>query len=81
MTLYFNQYPERIFSDVKVLLYVFDVNEMEEPDLELYKKTVEYLHKYSEGAKIFVLIHKMDTVSNRDEVRAPKIKIWPRNVR
>jgi Ras-related GTP-binding protein A/B len=61
MGLYFNQYPDRIFSDVRVLIYVFDVNEMEETDMELYRKTVEHLYRYSPDSKIFVLIHKMDT--------------------
>lgn len=30
---YFNEYPDRIFSNVSVLIYVFEVNFMEEKDM------------------------------------------------
>ena len=40
---------------------------MKENDMELYRKTVEHLKKYSPESKVFVLIHKMDTVVQNKE--------------
>lgn len=68
MGLYFNVYPERIFRDTEVLIYVFDVNNMNDEDMSQFQKTVQYLVQYSPNAKVFVLVHKMDMVPNKDEV-------------
>lgn len=60
--------PDRVFKEVKVLIYVFDVSIIDEPELDMFNKTVEQLKKFSPNAKIFVLIHKMDIVQRRQEV-------------
>lgn len=35
--------------------------------IEQFQKTVNYLVKYSGDAMVFVLIHKMDMVPNKEE--------------
>ena len=67
MGLYFNVYPDRIFKDAEVLIYVFDVNYMGEEDMKQFQKIVDYLIQFSPNAKVFVLVHKMDMVLNKEE--------------
>jgi Ras-related GTP-binding protein A/B len=68
-----------VFGNVKVLIYVFDVNVMshdaaEEDGLlnsiQIYTKCLEALRDQSKEAKVFVLIHKMDLIPEkaRDQV-------------
>ncbi|KAL4505498.1 hypothetical protein ABPG72_002560 [Tetrahymena utriculariae] len=62
---YFHQQKESIFKDVEVLIYVFDVDKSGidlEEDLTTYRVCLENLAELSEGAKVFVLIHKMDKI-------------------
>lgn len=63
MVAHYLQQPERYFNEVKVLIYVFEVNYVEKEELETFKKVVESLEKFSPDAKLFVLIHKMDTIA------------------
>lgn len=62
MARFYTQKPEVYFTEIKVMVYVFDVNFIKEEELETFSKTVELLEKYSPEAKLFVLLHKMDTV-------------------
>lgn len=55
--------PEQYFTEVKVLIYVFEVSHIETDELETFQKVVEQLEKYSPDAKLFILIHKMDTIA------------------
>ena len=57
------QNPERYFTEIKILIYVFDVNYVENAELSMFAQTVEQLEKFSPDAKLFVLLHKMDTIS------------------
>eukprot|EP01126_Amoeba_proteus_P017840 TRINITY_DN1877_c0_g1_i8.p1 TRINITY_DN1877_c0_g1~~TRINITY_DN1877_c0_g1_i8.p1 ORF type:complete len:216 (+),score=32.46 TRINITY_DN1877_c0_g1_i8:74-721(+) len=60
---YFTSQREHIFSNVEVLLYIFDItSETNEIDLEFYQETLRAIHEYSRDAKIFCLVHKMDLV-------------------
>jgi len=60
---YFTSKRDHIFSDVAVLIYVFDVNSEDmASDLRYYQNAMEALAQYSPDAKVFVLIHKMDLV-------------------
>eukprot|EP01127_Copromyxa_protea_P009904 TRINITY_DN2372_c0_g1_i1.p1 TRINITY_DN2372_c0_g1~~TRINITY_DN2372_c0_g1_i1.p1 ORF type:complete len:293 (-),score=52.71 TRINITY_DN2372_c0_g1_i1:101-979(-) len=68
---YLTSQREHIFSNVEVLLYVFDVSSEEfESDLEYYQGALQAIKEFSPEAKIFCLIHKMDLISEdeRDEV-------------
>ena len=64
---YFNKLPDRIFSNVKILIYAFDVLHMSTESIEQYEKTLDFLIKYSPNAKVFVLIHKMDLAQDRQK--------------
>jgi len=55
-----------IFSNVKVLIFVIDVNNKttQNSAIEYFSKSVERLHTYSPKAKYFILLHKNDLVIN-----------------
>ncbi len=78
---YFASQRDNIFSNVEVLIYVFDVESHElEKDMHYYQSCLEAILQNSPQAKIFCLIHKMDLVQEeqRDLVRI-KIKLNTRN--
>ena len=52
-----------MFSDVNVLVYVFDVESHEvEKDMQYYQLCLEAILRCSPDAKIFCLVHKMDLI-------------------
>ncbi|KAI8810657.1 ras-related GTP-binding protein A [Cladochytrium replicatum] len=58
---YLTSQRDQIFSNVEVLIYVFDVESREvDKDLMYYQNTVDALTALSKGCKVFCLIHKMD---------------------
>lgn len=60
---YLSQQRAHVFSNVGVLIYVFDIESRDsERDLFTYGNIVSALFQYSREAKIFVLIHKMDLI-------------------
>lgn len=68
---YFESQREHIFRNVEVLIYVFDVESNEvEKDLQRYEACLAAIRENSEGAKVFVLVHKMDLVP---EDQRPKV--------
>ncbi|KAL1970891.1 hypothetical protein VTN77DRAFT_2725 [Rasamsonia byssochlamydoides] len=63
METYLASQRENIFSDVAVLIYVFDIESREvERDLDTYNSIIEALHEYSPNAHVFCLIHKLDLI-------------------
>lgn len=72
---YFASQRDRIFKNVEVLIYVFDVESRDwEKDLHYYQSCLEAILANSKEARIFCLIHKMDLVPEhqRDQVRCYK---------
>jgi Ras-related GTP-binding protein A/B len=70
---YFASQRDRIFKNVEVLIYVFDVESRDwEKDLHYYQSCLEAILANSKEARIFCLIHKMDLVPEhqRDQVIA-----------
>ncbi|KAI8968028.1 rraga protein [Mycotypha africana] len=68
---YFASQRDRIFKNVEVLIYVFDVESRDwEKDLHYYQSCLEAIQTNSKEARIFCLIHKMDLVPEhqRDQV-------------
>jgi len=60
---YFTSQRENIFRNVEVLIYVFDVESRElEKDMHYYQSCLEAIMNYSENAKVFCLVHKMDLI-------------------
>ena len=67
-----------MFSSVKVLIYVFDIETMhvsegsketKVSDMDYYQSCLAGLKAHSEDAKVFVLIHKMDLVPEANRAR------------
>lgn len=60
---YLSQQRVHVFSNVGVLIYVFDVESRDvERDLATYVAILSALLQYSPAARIYILIHKMDLV-------------------
>lgn len=60
---YLSQQRVHVFSNVGVLIYVFDIESRDtERDLATYVSIITALLQYSPTAKIYVLIHKMDLI-------------------
>lgn len=60
---YLNKDTENVFSNVQVLIYVFDIESRDvEADLEYYKNTLDALIKYSADSKVYCFFHKMDLI-------------------
>ncbi|PRP75016.1 Ras-related GTP-binding protein [Planoprotostelium fungivorum] len=63
MESYFSSQIDHIFSNVSVLIYIFDVENRDvEKDLHMFKSCLEAIQENSVDAKIFCLIHKMDLI-------------------
>ena len=68
---YFDSQRDTIFRNVEVLIYVFDIDSVDlDNDITLFDGVLEALEQNSPTASIFVLIHKMDLVSEEDRERA-----------
>jgi Ras-related GTP-binding protein A/B len=60
---YFMAERDHIFSNVSVMIFVFDIKSTNiDVDLDTYKKCIESLTEFSTNAKVFVLLHKMDLI-------------------
>ncbi|KIY50771.1 hypothetical protein FISHEDRAFT_38097 [Fistulina hepatica ATCC 64428] len=61
---YLSTQRSTIFSHVGVLIYVFDIMSPEtNKDLEYFIDCLDGMRTYSPGAKVFLLVHKMDLIS------------------
>lgn len=64
-----------IFSDVAVLIYVFDIESRElDRDLDTYNSVIEALREFSPNAYVFCLVHKLDLIQaeHREEIFAER---------
>lgn len=60
---YLSQQRVHVFSNVGVLIYVFDIESRDvDRDLATYVSILSALLQYSPAAKIYILVHKMDLV-------------------
>lgn len=79
---YLTSQKSYVFSDVGVLIYVFDVESLEfdgreghnDRDLITYASIIKALEEYSPRAHVFTLVHKMDLVQNEHRDRVLKAK-------
>lgn len=63
METYLASQRENIFSDVAVLVYVFDIESRDvERDLDTYGSIITALQEFSPQAFVFCLIHKLDLI-------------------
>ncbi|MCJ1409417.1 GTP-binding protein gtr1 [Ptychographa xylographoides] len=62
---YLTSQKSYVFSEVGVLIYVFDIESREfERDLTTYNTVIKALEEYSPRAHVFTLVHKMDLVQS-----------------
>ncbi|KEY68060.1 hypothetical protein S7711_06970 [Stachybotrys chartarum IBT 7711] len=74
---YLSQQRVHVFSNVGVLIYVFDIESRDvDRDFATYASILSALLQYSPSAKIYILIHKMDLVapSSREAVYDERVK-------
>jgi len=65
---YFESQRDHIFSNVELLIYVFDIESSQlEKDLSYYDTCLEAIKTNSADATIFVLIHKMDLIKDPEQ--------------
>jgi Ras-related GTP-binding protein A/B len=59
-----------IFSDVAVLIYVFDIESREvDRDMDTYNAIIDALREFSPNAYVFCLVHKMDLIQGEHRQR------------
>ncbi|POS88425.1 hypothetical protein EPUL_000171 [Erysiphe pulchra] len=76
METYLSQQRQHVFSNVGVLIYVFDVESRDfERDLLTYRSIITALSQFSPTASIYILIHKMDLIipNQRDNIFADRV--------
>ncbi|KAI1812795.1 Gtr1/RagA G protein conserved region-domain-containing protein [Poronia punctata] len=74
---YLTQQRVHVFSNVGVLIYVFDIESRDvDRDMVTYVQIISALMQYSPTAKVYVLIHKMDliTMHAREAVFVDRVK-------
>ncbi|CRK28761.1 hypothetical protein BN1708_004744 [Verticillium longisporum] len=75
---YLSQQRVHVFSNVGVLIYVFDIESRDvDRDLATYVSILSALLQFSPQARIYVLIHKMDLVvpAHRESVYDERVRI------
>ncbi|KAK4174357.1 putative ras-related GTP-binding protein A [Triangularia setosa] len=75
---YLSQQRAHVFSNVGVLIYIFDIESRDvERDLATYVNIILALVQYSREAQVFVLIHKMDLIppTMREEVFVQRVAL------
>lgn len=75
---YLSQQRVHVFSNVGVLIYVFDIESRDvDRDLATYVSIISALTQYSPTAKVYVLIHKMDLIMTqvRETVFLERVKL------
>lgn len=62
---YFMVQRDTIFKNVEVVIYVFDIEQLEEKlkkSLDYWRLAVKSVDEYNQNGAIFVLIHKVDRI-------------------
>lgn len=60
---YLSQQKVHVFSNVGVLIYVFDIESRDtDRDIATYIEIIAVLMQYSPSARIYILVHKMDLI-------------------
>lgn len=75
---YLSQQRVHVFSNVGVIIYVFDIESRDvDRDLATYVSILSALLQYSPSAKIYILIHKMDLVvpTARESVYDDRVRL------
>ncbi|KAG0646412.1 Ras-related GTP-binding A [Hyphodiscus hymeniophilus] len=75
---YLAQQRQHVFSNVGVLIYVFDIESRDfDRDLLTYRSIIGALQQFSPTASIYILVHKMDLVvpNQREEIYNDRVSL------
>ena len=75
---YLNQQRQHVFSNVGVLIYVFDIESRDfDRDLLTYRSIIAALSQFSPTASVYILIHKMDLVvpNQREDIYNDRVSL------
>jgi Ras-related GTP-binding protein A/B len=75
---YLSQQRQHVFSNVGVLIYVFDIESRDfDRDLLTYRSIITALGQFSPGASIYILVHKMDLVvpNQREDIYNDRVAL------
>lgn len=75
---YLSQQRQHVFSNVGVLIYVFDIESRDfDRDLLTYRSIITALSQFSPTSSIYILIHKMDLVvpNQREDLYNDRISL------
>ncbi|KAF8848094.1 hypothetical protein BDZ45DRAFT_606455 [Acephala macrosclerotiorum] len=75
---YLSQQRQHVFSNVGVLIYVFDIESRDfDRDLLTYRSIITALSQFSPGASVYILIHKMDLVvpNQREDIYNDRVSL------
>lgn len=75
---YLSQQRQHVFSNVGVLIYVFDIESRDfDRDLLTYRSIIGALGQFSPTASIYILVHKMDLVvpSQREDIYNDRVSL------
>lgn len=75
---YLTQQRVHVFSNVGVLIYVFDIESRDvERDMATYVSIISAMVQYSPTAKVYILVHKMDliTMNAREAVFVDRVRL------
>ena len=75
---YLSQQRQHVFSNVGVLIYVFDIESRDfDRDLLTYRAIITALGQFSSTASVYILIHKMDLVvpHQREDIYEERVKL------
>jgi Ras-related GTP-binding protein A/B len=75
---YLSQQRQHVFSNVGVLIYVFDIESRDfDRDLLTYRSIIGALSQFSPTAGVYILVHKMDLVvpNQREEIYNDRVSL------
>jgi Ras-related GTP-binding protein A/B len=75
---YLSQQRQHVFSNVGVLIYVFDIESRDfDRDLLTYRSIIAALSQFSPSASVYILIHKMDLVvpNQREDIYNDRVSL------
>ena len=75
---YLSQQRQHVFSNVGVLIYVFDIESRDfDRDLLTYRSIIAALGQFSPTSSVYILVHKMDLVvpSQREDIYNERVAL------
>ena len=65
---YTKKFPEQVFSNCQMLIYVFDIEYLDNKEYNnIYCEILKQLELHSKGTRVFVLVHKIDKIKKPEQ--------------